>query len=174
VTQHVPAGLVGLIIAVILGAAMSSISAEMNALATVSVVDIYKRHVRPFAKDHHYLTAARVATVFWGAYAVVGASYAKGLGSLVEVVNVLGSLFYGGMLGVFVLAFFFPRVRARGAFYGVLVGEAAIFACWYFTTIAFLWYNVIGCLVVIASALMLSIFERTAADERPELAPDRV
>ena len=174
VTQHLPAGLVGLVIAVILGAAMSSISGEMNALATVSVVDIYRRHIRPTGSDHHYLNAARLATVFWGIYAVVGASYAKGLGSLVEVVNVLGSLFYGGMLGVFVLAFFFPRVRARGAFYGVLIGEAAIFACWYFTSIAFLWYNVIGCLVVIASALVLSLFERTVPDEGPAgLAPDR-
>jgi Na+/proline symporter len=173
VTQHLPAGIVGLLIAVILGAAMSSISAEMNALATVSIVDIYKRHIRPTASDHHYLTAARIATALWGMYAVAGASYAKGLGSLIEVVNVLGSLFYGGMLGVFVLAFFFPRVKSRGAFYGVLAGEAAIFACWYFTTIAFLWYNVIGCVVVIASALVLSLFERTTVhDERRDLLHD--
>jgi len=147
---------------------------EMNALATVTVVDIYKRHVRPVGTDHHYLTVARAATVFWGAYAVVGASYAKGLGSLIEVVNVLGSLFYGGMLGVFVLAFFFRRVRARGAFYGVLAGEAAIFACWYYTSIAFLWYNVIGCLVVIGFGLAISMFERTAEDGAAELARDRV
>ena len=72
--------------------------------------------------------------MFWGVYAVASAHYAQGLGSLIEAVNVLGSLFYGGMLGVFVLAFFFKRVGARGAFYGVLVGEAVIFACWYFTS----------------------------------------
>ena len=87
--------------------------------------------------------------MFWGVYAVVCAQFVKGIGSLVEAVNVLGSLFYGGMLGVFVLAFFFPRSTARGAFCGVLVGEAVIFACWYFTSIAFLWYNVIGCVVVV-------------------------
>ena len=127
VTTHLPAGLVGLLLAVIFGATMTAISAEMSALATVSIVDIYKRHVRKGATDAHYLKASRLATFFWGCYAVVCAHYLKGLGSLVEVVNVLGSLFYGGMLGVFVLAFFFKRVNARGAFYGVLVGEAVIF-----------------------------------------------
>jgi Na+/proline symporter len=84
----------------------------------------------------------------------------KSLGSLVEVVNVLGSLFYGGMLGVFALAFFTRRVRARDAFVAVLAGEAVIFACWYYTTLAFLWYNVIGCLVVVVTGLALSLIGR--------------
>jgi SSS family transporter len=161
VTEHLPAGLVGLVLAVILGATMASISGEMNSLATVSMVDIYKRHFRRTAPDHHYLNVSRAATVFWGCYAVVTAEYAKGLGSLVEVVNLLGSLFYGSMLGAFVLAFFFPRVKARGAFYGVLAGEAAILAC-YFTQmkVAFLWYNVIGCLVVVATGVLISRVER--------------
>jgi Na+/proline symporter len=168
VTQYLPAGLVGLVLAVIFGATMTSISGEMNALATVSMVDIYRRHVRPEGSDHHYLTASRLATVFWGLYAVTCAHFVKGLGSLVEVVNVLGSLFYGGMLGVFVLAFFFKRVTPRGAFYGVLAGEAVIFACWYFTTIAFLWYNVIGCVVVVLSGVAISaLFPTPAAHVRP-------
>ena len=109
VTQNLPAGLVGLVLAVILGATMAAISGEMNSLATVSMVDIYKRHFRRTAPDHHYLNVSRAATVFWGCYAVVTAEYAKGLGSLVEVVNLLGSLFYGSMLGAFVLAFFFQK-----------------------------------------------------------------
>ncbi len=109
VTQHLPAGLVGLVLAVILGATMAAISGEMNSLATVSVIDIYKRHIRKLAPDRHYLNASRAITVFWGCYAVVTAEYAKGLGSLIEVVNLLGSLFYGSMLGAFVLAFFFPE-----------------------------------------------------------------
>ena len=92
----------------VFGATMTSLSAEMSALATVTVVDIYQRHVRPDATDRQYLTASRLATVFWGLYAIVCAHFIKGMGSLVEAVNVLGSLFYGGMLGVFVLAFFFP------------------------------------------------------------------
>ena len=115
-TRHLPAGVVGLVLAVILGATMSSISAEMNSLATVSMVDIYKRHIRTHAAEDHYLHASRAATLLWGCYAVVSAQFAKRMGSLVEAVNLLGSFFYGGMLGVFVLAFSFPKVRGRGAF----------------------------------------------------------
>ena len=166
VTQHLPAGLVGLVLAVIFGATMAAISGEMNSLATVSMVDIYKRHFRRTAPDRHYLNVSRIATVFWGGYAIVSAEFAKGLGSLVEAVNQLGSFFYGGMLGVFVLAFFFPRVRGRGAFYGVLAGEAVIFACYFYTGIAFLWYNVIGCLVVVATGVLLSSLEHAPAERR--------
>jgi Na+/proline symporter len=162
VTRYLPAGLVGLILAMILGATMSSISSEMNALAAVSVIDIYKRHARQQAPESHYLRISRLSTVLWGGYAVISAQYVKRMGSLIEAVNLLGSFFYGGMLGVFVLAFFFKRVSGRGAFWGVLLGEAAIFACWYFTEIAFLWYNVIGCVVVVATGLAISRFERTA------------
>jgi len=168
VTRYLPAGLVGLVLAVIFGATMSAISAEMNALATVSVIDIYRRHLRKSASDRHYLAASRAATVFWGCYAVIAAHYAKRLGSLVEVVNILGSFFYGGMLGVFVLAFLFPGVRARGAFYGVLAGEAVIFASWYFTNIAFLWYNVIGCVVVVLTGILVSNLERPSPNGTSE------
>ena len=156
VTEHLPAGLVGLVLAVIFGATMTAISAEMSALATVSVVDIYQRHIRATATDRHYLGVTRLTTAFWGIYAIVCAQFIKGIGSLVEAVNVLGSLFYGGMLGVFVLAFFFKSVHARGAFYGVIVGEAVIFACWKFTNLAFLWFNVVGCVVVVVTAIAVS------------------
>jgi len=164
VTRHLPAGLVGLVLAVIFGATMSAISSEMNSLATVSMVDIYKRHVRKTASDHHYLNASRAMTVFWGVYAVITAQFAKRQGSLVETVNLLGSFFYGAMLGAFVLAFFFPRVGGRGAFYGVLAGEAAVIACYVFQVkVAFLWYNAIGCLVVVATGLLISQMERSPA-----------
>ncbi|HLY17543.1 MAG TPA: sodium:solute symporter [Bryobacteraceae bacterium] len=156
VTKYLPSGIVGLVIAVILAATMSSSSGEINSLATVSVVDIYKRHVRKGAPDHHYLTASRVATAFWGAYAVAFAGFGKHLGSLIEAVNIVGSLFYGSLLGVFTLAFFFRRVNGTGAFLGMLAGEAAIFAAFLFTGISFLWYNVIGCVVVIATGLAFS------------------
>jgi Na+/proline symporter len=155
VTRYLPAGIVGLIIATIIGAAMSSVSSEINSLATVTVVDIYKRHFRKDASDRHYLWAARVATVFWGAYAVTTAGFGRSLGSLIEAVNILGSLFYGGLLGVFALVAF-KRVTGNGAFWGLIVGELAIFAAAAFTRISFLWYNVIGCLVVIAVGLGLS------------------
>jgi SSS family transporter len=160
VTRHLPAGLVGLVLAVIFGATMASISAEVNSLATVSMVDIYKRHFRKLAPDRHYLNVSRAATVFWGCYAVITAQYVGGLGSLVEAVNLLGSFFYGGMLGVFVLAFYFKRVRARGAFYGVLAGEAVIFAAYFLTKIAYLWLNVIGCLVVVATGVLITRLSR--------------
>jgi Na+/proline symporter len=155
VTHYLPVGVVGLIIAVIFTAAMSAISGEVNSLATVSVIDIYKRHLKPSAGDAHYLKASRVATVFWGIYAVAFASFASGFGALIEAVNQVGSLFYGGMLGVFVLAFFVKRAGSNGAFWGVIAGEAAIFAAAKFTSIAFLWYNVIGCVVVVAVGWMI-------------------
>jgi SSS family transporter len=159
VTRYMPAGLVGLVMAAIFAAAMSSISAEINSLATVSVIDIYRRHFRRDATDRHYLRAARIATVFWGAYAIVTAELGSSLGALIEAVNILGSYFYGGLLGVFVLAFYFKKVTGNGAFLGVLAGEAAIFAVSFLTNISFLWYNVIGCLVVIAVAVAVSRLE---------------
>ena len=163
VTKYLPTGIVGLVIAVILAATMSSSSGEINSLATVSVVDIYKRHFRKQATDHHYLTASRVATAFWGAYAVAFAGLGKHLGSLIEAVNIVGSLFYGSLLGVFVLAFFFKRVTGTGAFVGMIAGEAAIFAAFLFTGISFLWYNVIGCLVVIATGMAVSFVSPAAS-----------
>jgi Na+/proline symporter len=162
VVHHIPAGIVGLIMAAIFAAAMSTISAEINSLATVSMVDIYRRFFRPGAADGHYLAASRWFTVFWGAYAIVTALYAQNLGSLVEAVNRLGSLFYGTLLGVFVLAFFFPRVRGTAAFLAMILGEGAVFAVWHFTGMAFLWLNAIGCLVVVASGCTMAWLARRA------------
>jgi SSS family transporter len=160
VTRYMPAGIVGLVMAVIFAATMSSISAEFNSLATVSVIDVYRRHVRKGASDRHYLRFSRAATAFWGCYAMIFAAlYGQNLGTLVVAVNKVGSLFYGGMLGVFVLAFAFPRVRGTAAFLGVLAGEAAIFYASFFTQISFLWYNVVGCCVVVAVGLLLSVFQ---------------
>jgi solute:Na+ symporter, SSS family len=158
VTHYLPVGIVGLVVAVIFTAAMSAISGEINSLATVTVIDIYKRHIAKDSSDKHYLGASRVATVFWGIYAMAFASTASGFGALIEAVNQVGSLFYGGMLGVFVLAFFVKRCTSTGAFVGVLAGEAAIFITAQFTS-AFLWYNVIGCLVVVAAGWSISVFQ---------------
>lgn len=149
VIHHIPAGVVGLILAAIFAAAMSTISAEINSLATVSMVDIYRRFVRREAEDRHYLAVSRGLTVFWGGYAIVTALYAQNLGSLVEAVNRLGSLFYGTLLGVFVLAFFVPRARGTAAFWAMVFGEAVVLAAWQFTDVAFLWLNVLGCLCTV-------------------------
>jgi Na+/proline symporter len=123
VTRYLPAGVVGLIVAVIFSAAMSSTSGEINSLATVSVIDIYRRHFRQNAADHHYVVASRLATILWGCFAVCFANFGRNFGALIEAVNMVGSLFYGGLLGVFVLAFFCKGVGANGAFYGVLAAR---------------------------------------------------
>jgi Na+/proline symporter len=158
VKTYLPVGLIGLLIGVIFSASMGSTSGEINALATVSVIDIYRRYLVRDRSDRHYLLASRCFTVFWGAYAVAFASLgARGFGALIERVNIVGSLFYGGLLGVFVLAFFCRRVGGSGAFVGVLAGEAAIFAVAAFTRISFLWYNVIGCAVVVAVGLACAV-----------------
>ena len=160
VTRFFPVGVIGLVIAVILNAAMSSSSGELNSLAAVSVMDLYRRLLRPEATDRHYLIVSRICTALWGAWAVMFAQYAKNLGSLVVAVNQVGSYFYPILLGVFVLAFFFKRVQGSAAFRAMLIGQAAIVACSLFTNIAFLWFNVIGAVVVIASGLLLSLGSR--------------
>jgi Na+/proline symporter len=157
VKTYLPLGMVGLVIGVIFSASMGSTSGEINSLATVSVVDIYRRYFVRNASDRHYLLASRALTAFWGAYAIGFAALgARGFGALIVRVNIVGSWFYGGMLGVFVLAFYCKRVRGTAAFWGVIAGEAAIFAAAWFTHISFLWYNVIGCVVVVAVGLLLS------------------
>jgi Na+/proline symporter len=135
-------------------------------LATVTIIDIYRRHFNREASDHHLLNASKWVTVFWGCYAIGFAQFGKNFGALIEAVNMVGSLFYGGLLGVFVLAFGFKHVRGGAAFYGVLIGEAAIFATAIFTRISFLWFNVIGAVVVVISGLMIAQF--TALKSRGE------
>ncbi len=156
VTRYFPAGVIGLVIAVILNAAMSSSSGELNSLAAVSVMDLYRRFWQPDGNDRHYLMVSRLSTAVWGAWAVIFAQYAKNRGSLVEAINQVGSFFYPLLLGVFILAFFFKSVRGSAAFWGMLVGEAAIVACSLFTHIAYLWYNVIGAFVVVVAGLVHS------------------
>ena len=163
VVQNMPAGVVGLIIAAIFAAAMSSISAELNALATATTIDFYRRHYKPTADDRHYVKVGRVATGLWGIFACIVALYATSLGSLIEVVNRFGSFFYGSLLGVFVLAVAVPRARSRGAFWGLITGVASVWIASRYTDIAFLWFNVIGCLVVVVVGYLLSLTVREQA-----------
>jgi SSS family transporter len=167
VTRYLPVGIVGLVIAVILAATMSASSGEINSLATVTVIDLYQRYVKRDGSDHHYLIASRWATLFWGAYAVAFAGYARRLGSLIVAVNKVGSLFYGSLLGCFVLAFAFPRVRGSATFMGMLVGEAVILWIANYTDISWLWYNAIGCVVVMATALLVTALQDGAASATP-------
>jgi Na+/proline symporter len=159
VTTRLPVGLVGLIIAAIFAAAMSASAGEMNALATATVIDVYRRHIRKTAPDAHYLLVSKLATGFWGLVACTVAIYAASLGSLIEVVNRFGSFFYGSLLGVFILAIGIKRATSRGAFWGLLAGMAAVAAVANFTTIAFLWHNVVGAVVVVVVGMLLSLTE---------------
>jgi Na+/proline symporter len=156
VTKYLPAGLVGLILAAILSASMSASSAELNALASVTVVDIYRRILRKNATERHYLRASKTATVFWGFYAIGFAQFANHLGSLIEAVNILGSLFYGTILGIFLIAFYFKRIGGNATFLAALIAEAGVLACFFFTKIPYLWFNVIGAVSLVVLAHILN------------------
>lgn len=158
VIDYLPAGLVGLLIAAILFASMSSTSSELNALASTTVVDVYKRLVKREASEAHYVVASKLATVFWGAYAIWFAEFAARLGTLVEAVNILGSIFYGTILGIFLMAFYSRRVGGTAVFLGAIVAEVAVVWCFVATEISFLWYNVIGCLLVMLFSSLIQPF----------------
>ena len=156
VTENMPAGVIGLIIATIFAAAMSSISAELAALSTATVIDFYRRHFKPEAPDAHYLLVSKLATGFWGIFACFVAVYAGRLGSLIEVVNKLGSYFYGSLLGVFVLAIGTRRATSNGAFIGMIAGIISVALTAGYYSISFLWYNLIGCIVVVIVGMIVS------------------
>ncbi|MBK8947150.1 MAG: sodium:solute symporter [Ignavibacteriae bacterium] len=158
VINYLPAGLIGLILASIFSASMSSTSAELNALASTSVIDIYKRLIKSDGSDRHYVFVSKIATVFWGFYAIGFAMFANKLGSLIEAVNILGSLFYGTILGIFLIAFYFKKVNGTATFYSAIIAETIVILIYLFTSIPYLWYNVIGCLVLIAIAVFLNRF----------------
>ncbi len=156
IIRYAPAGILGIILAVIFAAAMSSFSSEINALASATVIDFYKRYFRKSASEAHYLRASRGATLFWGAFSTLAACFAGQLGSLIEAVNLVGSYFYGPILGVFLLAFLVKRCSGRGAFWGLLAGQAAVLAVAQYTSISYLFYNVVGAVVVVAVGAAIS------------------
>jgi len=163
VLGELPLGLAGLFIAAVMAAAMSSIAAELNSLSTATVVDFYRRWIRPAGPDAHFLRVSKVATGVWGVFACIVATYAVSLGSLIEVVNRFGSFFYGSILGVFILAMI-PGARARGAFVGLIAGMAAVGAASVGApTVSFLWHNVIGAVTVVAVGMLISWSRSRAA-----------
>jgi len=166
ITTKLPVGLVGLMIAAIFAAAMSTIAGELSALSTASVIDFYRRFWRPEGTDAHYLLISKVATVFWGAFASVVAVWAVELGSLIQVVNQFGSFFYGSILGVFILAVAFPRATANGAFAGLFAGMGLVGLTAYYTKVAFLWHNVIGAVTVVVVGLLVSMIWRSGTPDR--------
>jgi solute:Na+ symporter, SSS family len=155
VIGFLPVGLIGLVLAAILSASMSSTSAELNALASTTVVDIYKRMVRPKSSEKHYVKISKLATVFWGVYAIAFALFANSLGTLIEAVNILGSLFYGTILGLFLVAFYIKWVHGSATFIAALIAEIAVLLFYFFTDVPYLWFNFIGCVLVVVMAIII-------------------
>jgi Na+/proline symporter len=158
VLAHLPTGLIGLVFAAIFAASMNSTSAELNALTSTTVVDVVHRVApgRFAAEGPAAVTLSRWVTLGWAAFAVLFASFAARLGSLIEAVNILGSLFYGTILGIFLAAFYLKRVGGTAVFAGAVVAEAVVLLCFAFSRIGYLWYNLIGCAVVILVALAVT------------------
>jgi solute:Na+ symporter, SSS family len=159
ILTQLPIGLIGLLIVGILMAATDSIAAELNSLSTATVIDFYKRWVKPSASDAHYLTVSKIATGVWGLFACAIAVWAAELGSLIEVVNRFGSFFYGSILGVFILAAGVPWATANGAFVGLIAGMASVAWAASFTNVAFLWHNVIGVVGAVAAGMAVSLID---------------
>jgi SSS family solute:Na+ symporter len=155
VMANLPRGMIGLLLVVIFCAAMSAVAGELSALASTTVVDFYRRSIRPQASDAHYVRAAQVFTALWGALALTFAVFASLLDNLIQAVNILGSLFYGTILGIFLLAFFTRRLGANVVCIAAVLAEAIVIAMFAATKISFLWYNVVGCLAVVALAMLL-------------------
>jgi Na+/proline symporter len=160
ILEHIPVGLVGFLILAIVLAATDSIAGELNSLSTATVIDFYRRWVRRSAPDSHYLAVSRIATGAWGLFACAVAVWAAELGSLIEVVNRIGSFFYGSVLGVFILAIAVPRATGTGAFVGLIAGMSAVAVTFAFTNVAFLWHNVIGAVVVVVVGAAVSLVLR--------------
>lgn len=157
VLTFLPVGVIGLVLAAIISASMSSTSAELNALASTTVIDIYKRLIKKDASDKHYLVISKIITIFWGIYAIIFALFANRLGSLIEAVNILGSLFYGTILGIFLIAFYFKRIGGTATFISAILAEIVVLYCYTFTGISFLWYNLIGCVLVVVFGFFLEL-----------------
>lgn len=163
IIHHLPKGIIGLLLAVIFSAAMSSTSAELNALATTSVIDIYKRTIRPDESASHYVNASMVATLLWGILAILFATFGTLFENLIQLVNIIGSIFYGTILGVFLVAFYIRRIGANAVFYAALIAEAIVLIMYFTMDIGFLWFNVIGCAgVVIVGLLIQMILDRSS------------
>jgi solute:Na+ symporter, SSS family len=155
ILQELPRGVVGLLVAVILCATMSATAAALNALGSTTVVDLYRPLRHSVASDHHYVVAAQLFTAAWGLVAIAVASFANLVENLIEAGNILGSVFYGSILGLFLVAFFVRYVRGSAVFFAALISQAVVFLLFITTRIGYLWYNAIGCAAVVILAPVL-------------------
>lgn len=160
VTDHLPIGLVGLLIAVIFLAAWGSIAATLNSLSSSSLIDFHKIHINQSPTPSEEFSLSRRYTLFWGIFCIIFAQFATNLGSLIEAVNILGSWFYGVMLGVFLVAFYLKRIGANAVFYAAIAGELVVLLMYGFTNIGWLWLNAIGALAVPVFSVILHLFSK--------------
>ncbi len=158
VLNYLPHGIIGLLIAVIFCAAMSSSASELNALGSTTVVDFYRPLLHPNASDQHYLIASKLLTALWGGVAISFALFANLVENLIQAINILGSIFYGSILGIFLVAFFLRFVRGSAVFTAAITSQALVLVLFYTTKIGYLWYNVLGCVVVLS---LSALFEKT-------------
>ncbi|MCH8317218.1 MAG: sodium:solute symporter [Bacteroidetes bacterium] len=162
IMNYLPVGIIGLLLAVIFSAAMSSTSGELNALASTTVIDFYKRLIKTNGSEKHYLVVSKLLTAVWGMIAIGFALFAHLVENLIEAVNILGSIFYGTILGVFLVAFFIKQVKGNAAFYAAILTQVIVIILYiyYEDVVAYLWFNVIGCGLVIMFALAFQPFEK--------------
>jgi SSS family transporter len=158
ILNNLPRGLIGLLLAVILSAAMSSTASELNALGTITTLDIYRRYATVSTAPKHYLKMSKLFTFSWGLIAIAIASVASLFENLIQLVNIIGSIFYGNVLGIFLLAFFFKRIQGKAVFYAAIVTQILVIAVFYADLMSYLWLNVLGCGLVILIAHFLELF----------------
>ena len=154
ILTNLPRGLIGLLLAVILSAAMSSTASELNALGSTTAIDLYKRNV-PGKREKHYVTASRGFTLLWGLIAILVACTANLFDNLIQLVNIIGSIFYGNVLGIFLLAFFIKFVRSKAVFFAALITQIIVIYFWYIDLMPYLWLNLVGCGLVMGIAILL-------------------
>jgi SSS family solute:Na+ symporter len=159
VMENLPRGIIGLLLAVIFSAAMSSTASELNALASTSIIDIYKRNIYQSGSERHYLIASKLFTLFWGIVAVLFATFAGLLDNLIQAVNILGSIFYGTILGVFLSGFFIKYIKGNAVFIGALVAQIVVLYFYFFSEMAYLWFNLLGCGIVIIVGLIFQFLK---------------
>ncbi|APS39483.1 MULTISPECIES: sodium:solute symporter [Salegentibacter] len=161
ILNNLPRGLIGLLLAVILSAAMSSTASELNALSSTTSIDLYKRSRKTEMSDEHYVKASKWFTLLWGAIAIAFASFANLFDNLIQLVNIIGSIFYGNVLGIFLLAFFIKIVNSNSVFVAAIITQIIVIILYKFDVMPYLWLNLVGCLLVMALALILELFIKT-------------
>jgi len=160
ILNYLPKGLVGLLLAVILSAAMSSTASELNALGTISALDLYKRNKKDEYSQEHYVKVSKLFTLLWGIVAILIACVATLFDNLIQLVNIIGSIFYGNILGMFLLAFFFRFVKGNAVFIAAIITQVVVIFVWYLDWMGYLWLNAFGCLFVILLAVIFESFDR--------------